>query len=152
MEIEPVYVAAPSAQARCWVSRRAFLTGVLGSLGLGSAMGAHLGSRSRVPPSSTTTETDAATVPFVEDCVAWADAPLEELASHAPLFLIVFGATEDPRLVPGLERLAAAVVARHPTVADQRATLAAALAAEIAARPAAHDALLTFLPALRAIR
>jgi hypothetical protein len=152
MEFEPVYVAAPCARTSRGVSRRAFLTGVLGSLCVGSVVGARSGgARDTGAARAADAEAEPA-LPFVEDCVALVDAPLRELVADAPLFLVVSGATQDPRLIAGLERLAEAVIARHPAVAGQRGTLAAALAAEIAARPETRHSLADLLPALRAVR
>ena len=155
MRFEPVFVAPSDSRSRSGVSRRAFVGGVLGSLGLGSVLGAR--SR-RVEPLAASDadhrahDSASPALPFVEDCLALAEAPLPELVAGSALFFVVFGATEDARLLPGLERLAVAVCGNHPATLRQRATLAAALTAEISSRASARAALANHLPRLRTIR
>lgn len=154
MRFEPVFVAPSGTGAPRGISRRAFVAGVLGSLGFGSVVGARsrdAALTARPSPGAQRADAEPA-LPFLDDCLALVDAPLPELVTGSALYLVVFGATEDPRLVPGLERLAVAVAENHPATAGQRATLAAALTAEISARPAAREALADLLPRLRSVR
>lgn len=155
MRFEPVFVAPSESANRPGVTRRTFVGGVLGSLGLGSVLGAR--SRRPMPGAPADAELQpldraSPALPFVDDCLALVDAPLPELVAGSALFFVVFGATEDARLVPGLERLAVAVCSNHPATMRQRATLAAALTAEISSRTSARAALASHLPALRSIR
>jgi hypothetical protein len=154
MRFEPVFVAPSGTGNHRGVSRRAFVVGVLGSLGFGSVVGARArGTGLATEPASAARHADAEpALPFLDECLALADAPLDDLVAGSALYFVVFGATEDTRLVPGLERLALAVTEDHPAIAGQRATLAAALTAEISSRQAAHEAMADLLPRLRSVR
>jgi hypothetical protein len=140
MRFEPVFLVSPEPEASepRTVSRRAFLTAVIGSFGVGTAVGLAL-SAGRVEgeaPDDGPAESPAE-VPGHDWALRIQEGPLEDLAARYGTFLMVFASANDARLLLGVERLVEAVLSRDPLVEGQRVELARDLVVEIESRPIA---------------